>query len=365
MYKHIRSTILLILATALLCGVIVGMQHGAFAGIASTIALAQLMGAPLAVGANPVLFSKLSSISAKPTMREYAQGAAQRATAPVADFLAPTVPVATSTGQFKVYTEKDRFHLPETRRAIGGRAATIAFDATDATYNCAPHSLDYPVDNLEQLEEAQLENRLQEGATACAEIAALVHEKTVIDKALTAAGAGTDSNFTSGSVDPVAVLDAAILSVLKAAKYGSLMSVGVLFGATAFLRFKNNSNVRGRFVTGSKNQVVNPSIQDASAILLGNPETRASFMVYDSAANGVAENIEFLLDTAILVFARMANPTRRDPSFMKTFRLMGQFMVPGTYMRDDGRVEVAKYDWSEDVQVTNSSAIVRINATAA
>jgi hypothetical protein len=46
---------------------------------------------------------------------------------------------------------------------------------------------------------------------------------------------------------------------------------------------------------------------------------------------------------------------------MKTFRLMNKFMVPGSYMRDDGRVEVAKFDWSEDVKVTNSAACVRLN----
>ena len=49
---------------------------------------------------------------------------------------------------------------------------------------------------------------------------------------------------------------------------------------------------------------------------------------------------------------------------MKTFRLMNKFMVPGSYMRDDGRVEVAKFDWSEDVQVCNSAAAHRLNITA-
>ena len=39
--------------------------------------------------------SRLSDISASPTLREYAQGAAQDAIMPVADFLAPTVEVAT------------------------------------------------------------------------------------------------------------------------------------------------------------------------------------------------------------------------------------------------------------------------------
>ncbi len=88
-------------------------------------------------------------------------------------------------------------------------------------------------------------------------------------------------------------------------------------------------------------------------------------MIYDSAQEGKAESISFLLDATVLVFARKAAPSRRDPSFMKTFRLMNKFMVPGSYMRDDGRVEVAKFDWSEDVQVTNSTACVRLNVAAA
>lgn len=57
-----------------------------------------------------------------------------------------------------------------------------------------------------------------------------------------------------------------------------------------------------------------------------------------------------------VVFARKQNPTRRDPSFMKTFRRRGAWMAPRVYSRDDGRVEVAALDWSEDVQVTNSIA---------
>ena len=72
-----------------------------------------------------------------------------------------------------------------------------------------------------------------------------------------------------------------------------------------------------------------------------------------------------MLDGSVLVFARRPNPTRRDPSFMKTFRLMGKYMVPSSYMRDDGRVEVAKFDWSEDVRVTNSAAVVRLNPSSA
>ncbi len=306
--------------------------------------------------------NRLASISSKPTLKEFAQGAAQEAIQPVADFIAPTVPVATMNGRYKVYTEKNRFHIPDTLRAMGGRATELRFDATDASFNCEPHALDYPIDNLERMEADALEDSLREGAVAVAEVAALAHEKKVIDMALAAAGAGTGKTWDS-SADPVGDIDDQILTVLKAAKYGSLMGIGVLFGATAWKIFKNAANVRARFIIGSKSakSLAVPNEDIASQLFLAQPEVKTSFMVYDSAAEGLAASIGFVLDTSVLIFARKANPTRRDPSFMKTFRLMNKFMVPGSYVREDGRAEVAKFDWSEDVRVTNSAAVVRLN----
>ena len=315
--------------------------------------------------------SRLSEISASPVLQEFAQGAAQDAIMPVADFLAPTVEVATSVGRYKKYTEKNRFRIPSTLRTLGGRASELRFEATDATYNCEPHALDYPVDNLEQLEADGLENMLREGMTGVAEVAALSHESSVISAALVAVGAGTSKTWNAAA-DPVADVDDAILSVIKAAKYGSLMGVGVMFGASAWKIFKNQDKVRGRFVVGNgsgkdsgKLGLAVPTEQSATQMFIGTPEVKTSYMIYDTAPEGKAESISFLLDSTILVFARKAAPTRRDPSFMKTFRLMNKFMVPGSYMRDDGRVEVAKFDWSEDVQVTNSTACVRLNISAA
>lgn len=310
--------------------------------------------------------SRLSDISASPVLREFAQGAAQSAIMPVADFLAPTVEVPTSVGRYKKYTEKDRFRIPSTLRSIGGRATELRFEVNDETFNCEPHALDYPVDNLEKLESEDLENALREGAVAVAEVAALAHEKSVIDAALAAAGAGV-AKVWGDAADPVTDIDAAILDVIKAAKYGSLMGVGVLFGAAAWVLFKNQERVRGRFVIGNGGKGGNlavPSEDNAGQLFVGTPQVRTSYMVFDNAAPGVAEDVKFLLDTTVLVFARRPNPTRRDPSFMKTFRLMGKYMVPSSYIRDDGRVEVAKFDWSEDVRVTNSAAVKRLNVSA-
>jgi hypothetical protein len=229
--------------------------------------------------------SRLSEISASPTLREFAQGAAQSSIMPVADFLSPTIEVATSTGRYKSYTEKNRFHIPDTLRTLGGRASELRFEVSDATFNCEPHALDYPVDSLEQLESEGLENMLREGAVAVAEVAALAHEKAVIDAALVAVGAGTGKSWAAAA-DPISDVDDAILTVIKAAKYGSLMGVGILFGATAWKIFKNQEKVRGRFVVGNGGGKASlglavPTEYSASQMFVGSPEVRTSYMICD------------------------------------------------------------------------------------
>jgi hypothetical protein len=314
--------------------------------------------------------SLLAQVSNNPVIIEYAQGFAQQMTAPVADFLAPTVEVSTMVGRFKKYTEADRFKIVKSERAIGGRAAQIGFTATDATYNCTPRALDFPMDYLEIEEEAVLEDLFKEAAQILAEQATLSHEVAVINQAVTTlTPTALTQTWSTGSTDPVDQIDLQILNVIKAARYGSLGGVGILFGATAWALFKNNSAVKGRFIVGDgvgKSGVTGLSIPTetlASQMFVGNPQVMTSYMVLDSAAEGLAANIQFVLDSSVMIFARLATPTRRDPSFMKTFRKMGQWMVPGSYVREDNRGETAKMDWSEDIQITNAAAGVMINVS--
>ena len=302
--------------------------------------------------------SKLATISSNPFLKEYAQGAAQSAASSVADFIAPAVQVGASVGKYKAYTEKNRFHIPETLRELGGDATQLGFAASDKTYNCEPHALDFPIDNLEKIESDDLMNIAQEGADIIAAAASLSHEKRVIDAAIDAAGAGTALAIGAGD-DIIDQLDSDILDVIKAAKYGALMGVGIVLGAGAFRKVKNHASVKGRFVSGGASKFAVPSAPDIAGMLIAKPDVQVTLMCFDDAEEGLAEDIQFMMDGDILVFARMPNPTRRDPSFMKTFRLRNQWMVPGSYQKQDGRGEVMKFDWSSDVQVTNTAAVKR------
>ncbi len=304
--------------------------------------------------------SAIAQIASNPVLKQYAQSRAKQVISSVADFIAPVVEVPVQIGRYKIWDEKHRFKIPDTRRANGGKATEITFGSHDGTYSCKPHALDVPWDVLE-LKEAEDYgmNLMQEGADLAAEVGALAHEKTVIETALTQVGAGT--NISTTADDPVSKIDDKIVDVIKACAYGGLMSVGVLFGANAWKLFKNHPLVRARFTLGAGATIPNITETLASSLFLGNPEVKTTFIVEDTAAEGIAANLTFLLDTSILIFARSPNPTRRDPSFMKTFRLAGQWMIPGFWESPDGRVQVAKMDWSEDVKVANSSAAARLN----
>lgn len=306
--------------------------------------------------------SRLSSLGSNPTIREYAQGAAQEAVAPIADFIAPAVPVPVTSGKFKIYTAQNRFKVPDTKRAVGGRAVELAFAASDGTFDCAPHAIDVPVDLLEQAAQEDLELAMQEAADLAAEAGGLDHEKTVVDQAL--ADAGTKVTQAMGAdVDPIAFLDEKVLQVVKMAGYGSLMGIRIVSGPGAHLVLKNHPKVTNKFIVSGNNgpaPLAAITENEISQLLIAKPSVKTSMMVYDAAAAGKAADLQFLMDRKILIFAARENPTRRDPSFMKTFRLRGKFMVPGTYPRDDGRVEVAKFDWSEDVKTANSGAAILV-----
>lgn len=311
--------------------------------------------------------SRISDLSSDPLLRNFAKDASQGAIPRIANFLSPLVEVPDITGRYKIYDSKNRYHRPQTKRGVSGGVTKIGFDASDGTYTLQPHALDFPIPIQNGMSAESARYHAMYGTQLLADAAALDHEAEVVETALASAGAGTDFDFTSSSVDPIKEIDTKILDVMKAAKNGA--GIKVLFGATAWLRTKSNSNVRSRLVGGRGGAAkgasnATPTMADVRAMLFGEPQCELALYVEDTAAEGVTESISFLLDTQILIFASNDSPNTMDPSFMKSFVPMGGFMVPGVYMTQDNRDEVLKMDWSLETKVTNSAAVARINANA-
>lgn len=309
--------------------------------------------------------SRLARIGSNPTLRTYMQGAAKQTIAPIQEHLAPTVAVPTMSGYIKSWDAKTGIIIPNTRRTLKGQATLVGFDNSDSTYRLNPNALDFPVDMAESEDDGVI-NLLQEGADITAQLAALASMKETIDAALAALGSGVDFNKSANGADVVNAVDTGIRAVLLGAGgFAPMMEIRITWGFGAWQSFKNHGSVRGRFTAGKK---------ESTQIDFGNIDTlfvtpvkhMMAAAVFDSNGPGKdAVSKGFMLDNSLIITATSANPTRYDTSFMKTLRLRGAYMTPRYYKTDDERVDVAGFDWNEQIIAANSSAGYRLNWTDA
>lgn len=307
--------------------------------------------------------SRLAQLATSPLLQNFATTTSQAAIRKVGNFIAPICEVPDLTFRYKKYTEINRYRVPTTKRQPGDKATRLGFSADDQSLTLEPNALDFPIPNAEDLSQEGLQYSIMEAQSTLADASGLSLENEIITIAQVAAVASplsTAVDFTDNTVDPVAILDNLILQVTKAAKNGA--PVKILFGTTKFKQFRDNANVRNRFIVsnrggGSNVGIVSPTIGDVPNLLMTNPETELSMMVIDESNPGEASNIQFLLDTMVIVFASKSNPDRMDPSFMKTFARMGGFFRSGSYTTEDQRDQVLKMDWTTLPYVTNTAAV--------
>lgn len=310
--------------------------------------------------------SRIAQLATSPLLTQFAVTASQKAIRPVGSFLFPLCEVPDLTFRYKTYTEQNRYRVPSTRRQPGAKATVIGFSADDTTGQLEPNALDFPIPNAGQLSDEGLQYSIMEAQGTLADVAALALEQEQVNLAVTSLTSGAVTlDYSSNSNDPIGDancgLDKVILDVAKSAKNGA--PVKVLFGATAFRLFRNNTNVRGRIVVGGGRTAntaalggVSIGIEDVGGLLINNPRVELALMVVDTSKEGLGESISFLLDDKVIVFASNDTPNRIDPSFGKTFARMGGFFQPGSYVTEDQRDEVLKMDWTTLPKVTNSVA---------
>jgi len=296
---------------------------------------------------------KRSQASANPTLTNYASGLAQDLSSALAEFLAPTVEVPSTIGQFKRFDDKNAFQVYETARAIGGKANRIEFETDDPNYNAKPQALEITVDDAERdAADAEDPIRLDESKVkTLLSTTAVSHEVKVIAKTIgtltPVAGLGVWSN---PDIDPVAELDQLIDEMTVAC---GMMPNALALGVPAWRVIRNHPLIRQR-QPGAELIGLTPA-QFASMLLNPAIEIRIGVLSKDTTKFGKAAAKANIVGANVLTFIRSKNPTQYDPSFAKTFTgRRGGVTSVRTY-REDPHNDVHLVDWSEDIQVTGSA----------
>jgi len=297
-----------------------------------------------------------------PTLTNYAQGFAQDRKSALAEFMAPTVRVAASMGQYKAFNVKNAFMIYDTARALGGPATRIKFEATDPTYNAKPNALEIPIDDAERLaagesdplglEQAKIETLITD--------ATLAHENKVV--AAFKAGVSAESGKGVWSVpanDPAKELDDLIQAI---AVDTGMMPNAIVFGLGAWNVFRNHAKIIARQPGAA---IIGLSVGQAGSMLL-NPgiEIRVGIMSKDTTLWGKTSSKANVVGDEVFVFLRSASPTVYDPGCAKTFTCgSGGITSVRMYRDESAHSDIYSLDWSEDVKIVSTVCVKRLTIT--
>lgn len=292
--------------------------------------------------------SRSSSATINQTLTNFASSIAPSMQSALANFIAPSVPVGMTDGQFKQYSSRDAFQLYQTRRALGGKANRIEFNADDPVFSCRPHALEVTIDDEERRKAGSAELGLEQGKIRMLQSnITLAHEVDVFTKvaAITAvAGAGV---WKDPNVSPIEELDAIIE---QGALDTGLMFNSLVMGLSVWRVLRNHPKVLKMFPGAQRIGVT----KEQFASLLLNPSIRIEIgaMSVDSSKLPKAADKSFVAGDNAFLFHRSEVPTQEDPSFAKTFMVeeLG-FAKIREYRDESSRSDVYASDWSRDIRV--------------
>lgn len=302
------------------------------------------------------------SLAYNVTLTNYGRGLAQDKASSLARFLAPEVVVGAAIGQFKSYSDKNAFQIPDTRRSIGGEATRLQFEADDPTYNCKPHALEIPIDQHErdQAGEGDPLGLERSKTDVLVTAATLAHEKRVIDLVKTiSAESGKGTNWSTSSGNPITELDELMEAI---ATQTGQMPNRMAIGLPAWRVIRNHAKVIERFPGAASVGVT--MAQFASLLLNPAIEIRVGILAGDANKMGKAASKSNLMGSEVFTFIGSNNPTQYDASFAKTFRTRtGGVDTVRVYKTPSGRSDILAVDWTEDIQIASTLCGKRVTVS--
>lgn len=279
----------------------------------------------------------------------------------LAERLCPTVQVPGSSGQYKVFDDLNAFQVYNTARALGGDPTRIAFEATDAYYNCKPQALEVTVDEEERRmagDAALAQQLLDEGKIkALLNVAALSNAKKRVDFVLSKLAAVANiGNWSNPDIDPIEQLDSVIVDLATAV--GQSEFIRVTMSLTAWATLRNHPKSKARC---NGNQPMPLTVEQVQSGLTIPVDMKPFAISYNEKALGQAKSKKQLLTGDVIVHASVPAPTQYDPSAFKCFTA-GQNNITAirSYQAANGLYGGHFVDWSEDLAQTSTVAAKRI-----
>lgn len=310
--------------------------------------------------------SQLASSTVSQTLTNYARGIfpdIMLAQDPIIARMAPVVPVAAASGQFKIYSDKNAFQSVQTARAIGGPAHRIEFLATDGTFSCTPQALEIGIDNHERDAAGDLSQQMEEAkARSLLNTAAMSHINDIVAAAKAGlSAAATPTWATASSSTPLDDIDAQIQAI---ADDIGMFPTDIVFGLSAWRKFRASAQVKAAFPNAA---AVGVTPEQAAGIML-NPSIRigVSTAIRDANKAGAAKATANILANEVFIFFTSPNADQFDASFMKVFTVGVNTIESVRRYRDErSRSDILAVDWSRSIKVASPISARRLTVTVA
>jgi len=315
--------------------------------------------APTALAfAQPTLGIK--GISYDVQLTNFAHGIAPDFSSALAELMAPQCIVPAAFGQYIAFDDDEAFRFIETRRALGGDMAMIDLPSSAPQFACDPHALGIATDTFEadrvgdagmpMLREAKVRTLISRNA--------LSREQRVFkaysDGTTAEAGLGV---WTDVDVDPIAELDQIISDL--AIQTGQ-SRIDLVMGLEALRQLRLHPNVK-KYFPGAEVMAITPQRIVQVTILPVTPHVGVLPVALQKT--GKAATKATVVGAKVYALISQPNPSPFDPSAAKTFTTRrGQVDGVGTVERPPF-AEVNFVAWSEDIKITGSKCVKRIDVT--
>lgn len=293
-------------------------------------------------------------------LTNFAHGIAPDFTSSLAELMAPQCIAPAAAGQYIAFDDDEAFRYINTRRALGGDMAMIDFPTGSPTFNCEPHALGIATDNfeLERVGDAGVAMLREAKTRTLISRNALSREKRVFDAYSAGVVAeGGLGDWTDPDIDPIEELDSIIADL---ATQTGIAKIDLILGLPALLQARKHPKVIARFPGA---QMVNVNANAIQNLLVMPVTVHVGIMPIITEKTGKAGVKINIVGGKVYALISQKSPSPFDPSAAKTFTTtLGQVKGVGVVQKPPF-AEVNFLDWSEDIKITGSKCVKRIDVT--